>query len=112
MGRNPLSGGEASSHVMALQNALLLMAAVAAAALIAGCAEPAPEESAAPQDAGGDMTTPRETDVPGSQAAVCPNETTAPGGYGTTGATRPGEVGTGTGDIGSDVACPAAPGAE
>lgn len=67
--------------------------------------------------AGGDVGGPQEayetqqTDQtplvdPAENTAACVPESGAPAGYGSTGSTQPGQVGTGTGDIGAETACP------
>lgn len=82
----------------------LLLAVVAAVGAYAGCAAP---QEATPGEPDEDFMTPeRGTGVPPASGVGCAEGTPAPGGFGSTGAVREGEVGTGTGDIGSDVACP------
>lgn len=80
-----------------MRNALLMT--LIAAALLAGCAGPGDEGLT-------ESTQPRDTDIPGGgEQPSCVDEVGAPGGFGETGTTQPGRVGTGTGDIGSSVSC-------
>lgn len=80
----------------------LMLTTIAIAVALAGCSGSGDESLS-------ESTQPRDTSVPGGDPATtqpgCTEEVGAPGGFGESGATRPGQVGTGTGDIGSSVSC-------
>lgn len=74
------------------------------ALVLAGCA--APEETVSGPDADGLETREQQSDLP-QNGPACVDPTAGPAGYDSTGSTQPGQVGTGTGDIGAPTSCPA-----